>query len=128
LEDQVCGGFLQSIVRHTFHVSEKIDFHIVAVDGRFHPGTLGGMVVSAREQDLTIDQLREFSRCVYLPEIVQVFGRVGAIVGEFIRLLEIALSPDIERLPTDDECSVRERQCGRDAMDDVSGKRFAAQR
>jgi hypothetical protein len=86
------------------------------------------VIVPTRDQDLTVDQLRELARCIHLPEIIEIFGRIGAIKGEFGRFAEIALSPDVEGLPPDDERSVGERQCRRETMDDVSGKRFAAQR
>jgi hypothetical protein len=36
-------------------VGEEIDFDLVTVDRRLHSGTFGGVVVSARDQDLTID-------------------------------------------------------------------------
>lgn len=61
-----------------------------------------------------------------MSEIVQVLRRVGTVELQ-LRGMRVALSPEVERLTSDDECAVIEREAGGELFYEGRGEVLTAQ-
>ncbi|KRC81297.1 hypothetical protein ASE13_02535 [Sphingomonas sp. Root241] len=99
---------------------QEIDLDLVSVDHRVDFCAFRSVIVRSGNQDFAAYQTSQLLRGCYLPEIVEVLGGIWAIIGQLGRVRVVALSPDIKCLPTDYKGAIRQRQSGRNPMDDIS--------
>lgn len=74
---------------------------------------LEGGVVHVRNQKLPAEFFRKAPRGVLKPEIVEILRRLRTVALKLVGSTGIIFSPEIERLLADHECSVLEREDGR---------------
>lgn len=93
---------LEALVIDPFDMPKEVDLNFLPLYVRSYYSGLRGVIICVGNQQFPIQSICELLSGLPVPEVVDVFGGVGAVSGELLDVA-VALGPQIEGLTTYDE-------------------------
>jgi len=125
-QPQLNGLPCQALRFDPFHIPQEIDFDRSAThDGAYDRG-LGRVVIGIGYQQFAVQGLRKFLSGLPITEIIDIFRGIGAVSGQAFNFA-VMLSPQIERLATDDKGTIAKLEDLCQIVDDFRRQRRLGQ-